>query len=77
MLPNLPELLERAEQHEAHITIEIERLTRNLWETRGQIAMLRSLIGQGATLGPPLSAPPPEVALSAPLSDLPNHGDQP
>lgn len=72
MLPNLPELLERAEQHESNLMIEIDRLTRNLWETRGQIAMLRSLIGQGATLGPP-----PEVALSDPPSAMPNHGDQP
>jgi hypothetical protein len=73
----LPEILESAEQQDRALTIEIERLTRKLWETRGQIAMLRSLIGQGATLGPPLSAPPPEVALSAPLSAPPNHGDQP
>lgn len=64
----LPEILESAEQQDRALTIEIERLTRKLWETRGQIAMLRSLIGQGATLGPPLSAP-----LSAP----PNDGDQP
>lgn len=60
---SLQEMLAQAERQDSLLTIEIERLTRKLWETRGQIAMLRSLIGQGATLQEP---PPP----------LPNEGDQ-
>jgi len=43
---DLEGLLRQAEQHEAALKIEIERLTRTLWETRGQVALLRNLIAQ-------------------------------